>query len=108
MTLSRDGKLAHNDYVRAAAEGGLLGFAAYLLLLGTFVRVGWRGWRRGPPGLPKSIAAGFLGCTVALLTVSFSDNVISQVTVLWYFVAFAAAAGWAANLSADTEELVRG
>lgn len=87
-----DGKLAHNDYVRALAEGGVVGGIAYALLLASFIGVARKAWQRARRGLERAVANGFAGCTATLLVVSISDNVITQGVVLWYFAAFAAAA----------------
>lgn len=94
---SPDGKLPHNDYVRAYVEGGALGLVTYLGLLGSFVLVSLRALRRAAKGLPRGIAVGFAGCTVALIVISMSDNLMTQSVVLWYFAVFAAAASSVAH-----------
>jgi putative inorganic carbon (HCO3(-)) transporter len=83
----------HNDYLRAYVETGLIGFCAYLLLLGTLVSTGRRALAASPVGsFDRGVAAGFLGCAVAFVAVSTSANVFSNVVTLWYFAAFAGAA----------------
>ena len=38
------------------------------------------------------MAVGFAGCLAAFLLLSLVSNVISQLVILWYFLAFAVAA----------------
>lgn len=93
-----EAKKPHNDLLRAYVETGLVGLAAYLLLLVLLLRTGVRALRRAPPGnLERGVAVGFVGCTVSFVAVSLASNVISNVATLWYFVAFAAAAGVTAH-----------
>ncbi len=64
---------AHNFYLNVLAEGGMLGLAAYLLVLGVALAGAWkaarrmRGWQRG-------IAIGALGMLGHLLAHSAFDN----------------------------------
>ena len=90
--VSEAAKAPHNDLVRAYTEMGVLGLTAYLLFLGSLVRVGLRALRRAGPGLDRGIAVGFAAATAALLLLSLVSNILSQVVVLWYYAAFAAAA----------------
>jgi energy-converting hydrogenase Eha subunit A len=45
-----------------------------------------------PRSYERSIAVGFAGCVLAFVLISIVSNVITEVIVLWYYVAFAAAA----------------
>jgi hypothetical protein len=40
----------------------------------------------------RNIAVGFASCVIAFVVISIVSNVITEVIVLWYYVAFAAAA----------------
>jgi len=51
-----------------------------------------QGLRHSGPGFDRSIAVGFAGCVIAFVLISIVSNVITEVIVLWYYVAFAAAA----------------
>ena len=56
---------AHNYYLNVAAETGLVGLTAYLIL---WVAAFWQGWRavRVTAGWQRGVAAGLLGMLVAL------------------------------------------
>ena len=88
-------KEPHNDFLRAYVETGLVGMAAYLLLLvsmGLVARHSMRYTKRRPLSYERAIAVGFAGCVIAFVLISIVSNVITEVIVLWYYVAFAAAA----------------
>lgn len=81
----------HNDWVRAFSEMGIIGviaFSSFVLAIGETAR---RAIKRGRGPL-RNFAVGFAGAGVGLLTLTFSENVVSQVVFLWYFFAFAAVA----------------
>jgi putative inorganic carbon (hco3(-)) transporter len=93
-----EAKQPHNDFVRAYVETGLIGFGAYLAVLVALVALGLRAVRVSPPGtLDRGVAVGFLGCAVAFVAVSLAANVLSNVVLLWYLFAFAAAASFVAR-----------
>ncbi len=64
---------AHNYYLNILAEGGLLGLAAYLLLLATALVTTWRQARR-THGWERALAIGALGLLGHLLAHSLFDN----------------------------------
>jgi putative inorganic carbon (hco3(-)) transporter len=83
----------HNDYLRAYVETGLIGLGAFLAMLFTMVGVGRRAVRVSRPGtFERGVGAGFLGCAVAYAAASLAANIVSNVVILWYLFAFAAAA----------------
>jgi len=94
----------HNDLVRAYVEMGGIGLAAYL---GFLLAMGWQirrslvGTRRvtGPPGLARSLAEGYAGIFAAYVVGSLTGNLMTQLVVLWYVLAVAAAAGLPARHS---------
>jgi putative inorganic carbon (HCO3(-)) transporter len=64
---------AHNYYLNLAAETGLIGLLAYLILWGA---VFWRTWQvtRRARGLSRGLAIGFLGVWTHLSIHHFLDN----------------------------------
>ena len=64
---------AHNYYLNVAAEAGIVGLVAYVIL---WVAAFWQGWRavRGTRGWHRGIAAGLLGMLVALSVHNGFDN----------------------------------
>jgi putative inorganic carbon (HCO3(-)) transporter len=88
-------KEPHNDFLRAYVETGVIGTIAYFALLismGVVARHSLRFTKRRPTSYERSVAVGFSGCVIAFVMISVVSNVISEVIVLWYYVAFAAAA----------------
>jgi putative inorganic carbon (HCO3(-)) transporter len=76
-------------------ETGIIGTIAYLALLismGVVARQAMKFTRRRPLSYERSVAVGFAACVMAFVVLSIVSNVITQVVVLWYYVAFAAAA----------------
>jgi putative inorganic carbon (hco3(-)) transporter len=88
---------AHNDYVRAYTEGGIIGLAAYLWLLQGLLRNVVRSLRDTEARtIGRAVAVGFAGCAAAFLVISITDNVITSLAEMWYFAALAAASTAAA------------
>jgi O-antigen ligase len=88
-------KEPHNDFLRSYVETGIIGTLAYLALLismGVVARQAMKFTRRRPLSYERSVAVGFAACVMAFVVLSIVSNVITQVVVLWYYVAFAAAA----------------
>jgi O-antigen ligase len=89
-----EAKKPHSDLLRAYVETGVVGLLAYLVMIFLILHTARLALRRAPPAsLQRGVAVGFAGCAVAFVAVSLVSNVISNVATLWYFVAFAAAAG---------------
>jgi len=64
---------AHNYYLNIAAEAGLAGLSAYLLLLGTAFREAWR-TVRASEGYWRGMAVGILGALTHLSVHNLFDN----------------------------------
>lgn len=93
-SLTEEGKQPHNDFVRAYVETGVLGLLAYLFVLAALVGHGVRAIGASASGsFDRGVAVGYLGCAVAFVAVSVASNALSNVVILWYLFAFAAAAG---------------
>ena len=100
----------HNDLVRAYVEMGGIGLAAYL---GFLLAIGWQVRRSlaqtrpatRPPDLPRALAEGYAGIFAAYLVGSLTGNLMTQLALLWYLLAVAAAAGLAARPSREPADL---
>jgi O-antigen ligase len=90
--LTDQAKEPHNDFLRAYVETGVIGAVAYFALLISMVLVARQSLKEAGPGFDHCIAVGFAGCVIAFVLISIVSNVITEVIVLWYYVAFAAAA----------------
>ena len=88
---------AHNYYIHAAAETGLLGLAAYLLVLSLAVTAAVRTTRNGRSSLDRALGRGALAATVALAI----HNVVENLHVLNLSIQLAAA--WALAVVAYTD-----
>ncbi len=95
-TQTDEGKLPHNDFVRAYVETGLLGLLAYLAFMVTMARTTKRALDRARPGFERHAAAGIRAVFWAFVMVSAVANVMSQVVFLWYLFALAAVANFIA------------
>lgn len=91
-------KEPHNDFIRVYVETGLIGLSAYLWFLFSLGRSARRAIRNTRRPLEHSVAVGFAGCLASFLLLSLVSNVISQLVILWYFLAFAVAAAAAPRL----------
>lgn len=92
-------KEPHNDFIRVFVETGAIGLFAYLWFISSLWRTGKRAIHNTGEGLFRGVAVGFFGCVVAFLLLSIVSNVITQLGILWYFAAFAAAAVAAPRLA---------
>jgi putative inorganic carbon (HCO3(-)) transporter len=98
-------KEPHNDFIRVFVELGLIGLSAYVWFLFSLVRMARRSIRTTRAPLEHAVAVGFMGCLAAFLLLSLVSNVISQLVILWYFLAFAVAASAAPRLEERAAEL---
>jgi O-antigen ligase len=89
-----NGQPPHNDVLRALAEMGILGFAAYTAVLVALVGVAVAGWRRARGPSATTVALAFAGVVSAFVVTSLAANLLGQVVLLWYVLALAAAAAW--------------
>jgi O-antigen ligase len=113
-TQSEEGKQPHNDFLRAYVEMGVVGLAAYLWMIWQFINTGRRAARvtRDGPARDRAFAIGFGGCAAGYVLMCLVANLMSQVVVGVYFVAFAGGAaaivtarnGWRDEKSDDEDQ----
>jgi len=89
---THEAKVPHNDFLRAYVETGVLGLIAYAAVIAMLIRTARNAVRNASSGFDRGVGVGFAGCVAAFIPYSFGGNVMSHVVILWYFVAFAAAA----------------
>jgi putative inorganic carbon (hco3(-)) transporter len=69
---------AHNYYLNALAETGVVGLGAFATMIGSWlwvaVRRSWEGWRRAPGSEGWATTVGILGVILAVATHSLFDN----------------------------------
>lgn len=80
----------HNDYLRLAAEVGILGLLAYLYLFFMMIRQTWKDYHSVHSNLAKSFQVGLLATAVALLIRACADNTLRDAVVMMYFWIFVA------------------
>jgi len=95
---TEQGREPHNDLLRAYVELGVIGlvaFLSFLLALGWHIRRALSGApsASGSRGLPRALVIGNAGIFSAYLVGSITGNLMTQLILLMYVVAFAAAAG---------------
>ena len=86
---------AHNDYVRALAEGGIVGLAVFLLFMITNILRPIFTWFSLPKESPQAnlcivISSMFLAMMVGMST----ENVFSHTTLLFYLVSLSSIVTW--------------
>jgi O-antigen ligase len=89
---TREGKVTHNEFLRSQVEMGLVGLLAYAGFVVALVVTARRALAARVVGASRGIAVGFTGCVAAFVVVSLGANLLSQLAVMWYFFAIAAAA----------------
>lgn len=65
---------AHNYYIHAAAETGIIGLTAYLALVGTAYGIAWRTYRRTKEVALRYVAWGGVGILTAVLVHNLVEN----------------------------------
>jgi O-antigen ligase len=85
---------AHNFYINAAAETGVIGLIAFLALTAAMVFAGWRATqamlRDGAGGYGLALALGFFGCIVTVVIHNLVDDVFVHAMELQIAVTLAA------------------
>ncbi|MBD2388330.1 O-antigen ligase family protein [Cylindrospermum sp. FACHB-282] len=86
---------AHNDYVRALAEGGILGFLVFIAFLGTQLIHLMELLRRSPANSPQhQLCWVLLALLVAIMVGMTTENILTHTTLFFYWWTVVAIAGW--------------
>jgi O-antigen ligase len=85
---------AHNAYIQAAAQAGVIGLATYCVLLGLVGHRLWKGLTTVNEAFNRSIIVGAFGVTIAIIVHGFFDylHVLSlgiQLSVVWAIASIA-------------------
>jgi len=86
---------AHNDYVRALAEGGVVGFLSFLIFLGAQATRIIQLIQRAPGGsTQRDLCLILLAVFLAILVGMITENIWSHTTLYFYWSTLLAIAGW--------------
>jgi O-antigen ligase len=96
---------AHNYYINIGAEAGIIGLVAFLLLIGSALLIGIRGFRRATDPLSRAVALGATGVMVGIAVHSFFDDVfVHGMEVQMALVMVAASRVYAGFVASAPEE----
>jgi O-antigen ligase len=87
-------KEPHNDYLRSFLEMGIGGLVAFVVMIGAGISIGFRAFRAAMSPTNRAISLAFLAVSIALAVASLTDNLLTNVGVVWYFYALAGCATW--------------
>ena len=103
------GKEAHNDYLKALIDTGLIGLGVYLWFIAAMLATAWRAYARvgssrrraDKDPLLVAVVAAAAAYAVAIAVASSGDNLIDNVTFLWSTLPLMAVARWALTAPAS-------
>ena len=79
------GFMTHNDYLRLAAETGILGLLAYLLLMGRLLGTTWKDFRRTRSERVRGLQMGLMALIVGFMVRQAADNTLRNIVGMIYF-----------------------
>ncbi len=109
QAVRKTGKEAHNDYVKALVETGLVGLIVYVWFVVASMVASWqalarvrrisRARPRAPAAAPlvEATFAGIFAYSVAAAAAASGENLIDNITFLWSALPLFALAQWARN-----------
>lgn len=86
---------AHNDYIRALVETGVVGFTTFLAFLGAQFSY-LINWLNSPNSTPsqRRLCTVLIALLIAVIIGMFTDNIWSHTTFFFYWWTMFAVAGW--------------
>ncbi|OCQ90678.1 polymerase [Nostoc sp. MBR 210] len=101
------GYYAHNDYIRALAEGGIVGLGAFITFLGVqFVRLVQLMRSSPPKSSRRNLCLTLMAILSGLLVGMCTDNILTHTTLFFYWWLLLAVAGWNWNEQQPEEGLL--
>lgn len=91
---------AHSQYTRVLLERGVIGLILFFWLIGSIVRISWRGFLEGDDVYKKGLCSGLISATFAMMAISIPNDafmVVKVAQVYWFFAAMAMSAIVAKN-----------
>jgi hypothetical protein len=86
---------AHNDYIRALAEGGIVGFATFILLfIALFARLLKIFYTAEPNSKQRNLCLVLLSMLSAMMVGMITENIWSHTTLFFYLWTLISIAGW--------------
>ena len=105
--VSANGLYAHNDYVRALVEGGIVGLVTFLLFLGAQAVHLIRLFRQAAPGTgQRELCVVLLAILLAIPVGMITENIWSHTTLFFYWWTLFSVAGWNWNEPQTVENSV--
>ncbi len=84
------GYATHNDYVRVFAETGVIGSIAFAVVYFKLIRGVLTSLSTARTPFHRDLTLAFLAVIFARLLMAFTDNIVDQPVLEWYFWSFAA------------------
>ncbi|MCX7595970.1 MAG: O-antigen ligase family protein, partial [Fischerella sp.] len=101
------GYYAHNDYIRALAEGGIVGFIAFLVFLGAqFFRLVQLMQSSPEKSSQRNLCVVLMAIFLGLLVGMLTENMLTHTTLYFYWWLLLAVAGWNWNEQQTKNNLV--
>lgn len=98
---------AHNEYIRALTEGGIVGLFLFLLLLGVmFLYLIWLFQKSAVGSAQRDFCTTLLAILLAMIVGMITENIWTHTTLFYYWWTLMAVAGWDWKESSQSEGVV--